>query len=43
MGFDSKKVEDIYAGNVARKYDFSMPPFFAKWKKKAFNLSLIHI
>jgi ubiquinone/menaquinone biosynthesis C-methylase UbiE len=37
MGFDSKKIEDIYAGNVARRYDFSMPPFFAKWKKKAFN------
>lgn len=37
MTLDSKKIEEIYAGNVAKRYDFSMPPFFAMWKKKAFN------
>jgi demethylmenaquinone methyltransferase/2-methoxy-6-polyprenyl-1,4-benzoquinol methylase len=37
MALDSKKIEEIYAGKVARKYDFSMPPFFAMWKKKAFD------
>ena len=39
MSFDSKTIENIYAGTVAKKYDFSMPPFFARWKKKAFNES----
>ena len=37
MTFDSKIIEEIYTGKVAKKYDFSMPPFFARWKKKAFN------
>ena len=37
MTFESKKIEEIYAGKVAKKYDLSMPPFFARWKKKAFN------
>ena len=37
MSFDSKNIENIYAGNVAKKYDFSIPPFFAVWKKKAFD------
>lgn len=37
MSFDSKKIKEIYASTVAKKYDFSMPPFFALWKKKAFN------
>jgi hypothetical protein len=31
MSFDSKKIENIYAGAVAKKYDFSMPPFFTLW------------
>lgn len=35
----SKNVEEIYSSKVARHYDFSMPPFFLKWKKKAFNES----
>jgi len=30
-----KKTEEIYNGKVARHYDFSMPPFFLSWKKKA--------
>ena len=39
MNFDSKTIENIYEGTVAKKYDFSMPPFFSIWKKKAFNES----
>lgn len=39
MKLESKKVEEIYAGKVAKRYDFSMPPFFLKWKKKAINSS----
>ena len=34
---NSIKIKEIYAGKVAKKYDFSLPPFFAIWKKKAFN------
>ena len=37
MSFDPTRIEKIYAGIVAEKYDFSMPPFFAAWKRKAFN------
>ena len=37
MTFESKNIEEIYAGKVAKKYDLSMPPFFARWKKSAFN------
>ena len=37
MSFESKKIEEIYAGNLAKKYDFSLPHAFATWKKKAFN------
>ena len=37
MTFESKKIEQIYAGKVAKKYDLSMPPFFVRWKKLAFN------
>ena len=37
MTLESKKIEAIYAGKVARKYDYSMPPFFLKWKRKAFE------
>ena len=33
----SIKIEEIYAGKVAEKYDFSLPPFFTIWKKKAFH------
>ena len=43
MRFDSKKIKEIYTGNVATKYDFSLPPFFAKWKKKAFDESSLKI
>ena len=39
MSLESNKIEEIYAGKVARKYDFSVPPFFVKWKKKAFDNS----
>lgn len=39
MILDSKKVEEIYKGKVARRYDFSMPPFFLAWKKKAIKES----
>ena len=37
MSFESKKIEEIYNSNLVEKYDFSLPPFFARWKKKAFN------
>ncbi len=39
MGLESQEVEKIYASKVAGKYDFSMPPFFARWKKKAYDES----
>jgi len=39
MSFDSKKIEAIYAGKVAKKYDYSMPPFFLKWKRESFENS----
>lgn len=39
MNLDSKNIRKIYSGKVAKKYDFSLPPFFARWKKKAFNES----
>lgn len=39
MNLDSKKIKQIYASKVATKYDFSMPPFFTLWKKKAFDNS----
>ena len=37
MSFESKKIAKIYTGDLARKYDFSLPPFFEIWKKKAYN------
>jgi len=37
MIFDSKNIEEIYAGKTAKNYDFSMPSFFARWKKLGFN------
>jgi len=39
MTLEAKKIEEIYASKVAEKYDFSMPPFFARWKKAALNES----
>jgi len=39
MTVESNKVKEIYASKVAKKYDYSLPPFFARWKKKAFNES----
>jgi len=39
MSFDSKKIEEIYSGKLVDKYDFSIAPFFASWKKKAFEES----
>ena len=39
MSLESKKIEDIYTGKVVEKYDYSLPPFFALWKRKAFNES----
>lgn len=39
MSLESKNIEDIYSGRLAKKYDYSLPPFFAKWKKKAFGNS----
>jgi len=39
MTLETKKIEEIYAGKVAEKYNFSMPPFFARWKKAAYNES----
>ena len=37
MTFDSKNIEEIYAGKVAKKYDLSMAHFFARFKMLAFN------
>lgn len=37
MTFDAKKIEEIYAGKVAKKYDLSSAPFFARFKKLAFD------
>ena len=41
MDFNSKKIEGIYAGKVAKRYERSMPPFFLQWKKKAISESAI--
>ena len=37
MSFESKKIMEIYKGNLAKKYDFSLPHYFATWKNKAIN------
>ncbi len=37
MSLDPNKIRQIYESRVAKRYDFSMPPFFLKWKKLAFN------
>ncbi len=39
MSFDSKKIRAIYGGKLAKKYDFSLPPLFTRWKKKAYTES----
>lgn len=39
MSIESNKIEEIYSGKVAKKYDFSLPPFFARWKKIAIDNS----
>ena len=36
---NSQKIHSIYHGKVGRKYDFSNPPFFTKWKKDAIEQS----
>ncbi|MES0489849.1 MAG: methyltransferase domain-containing protein [Leptospirales bacterium] len=36
MKLVSGNIEKIYESKVADKYDFSIPPFFTRWKKKAF-------
>jgi len=36
MKKDTNKIAEIYSGKVARKYEYSMPPFFLRWKRKAF-------
>ncbi len=37
MSINSNKIKKIYEGKVAKRYDYSMPPFFLKWKQLAFN------
>ncbi len=37
MPFESKKIEEIYDGKVAEKYDLPISHFFGKYKKFAFN------
>ncbi len=37
MTFESRNIEEIYAGKVAKKYDLTMAHFFARPKKLAFN------
>jgi len=39
MNFESRMIETIYNADLAKKYDYSLPPFFANWKRKAFNES----
>ncbi len=41
MTFESKNIEQIYAGKVARKYDLSMAHFFARFKKLAYGASAL--
>lgn len=37
MAFESKTIEKIYSGKLARKYDFSVPPLFTRWKRLALD------
>ncbi len=37
MALDSTKIEEIYGGKTARKYDLPISHFFGKYKKLAFN------
>ncbi len=39
MPLNSKTIENIYKGKLASKYDYSLPPFFIRWKRKAFQAS----
>jgi len=39
MSLNSNNIKKIYTGKVVDKYDFSLPPFFVKWKRKAFDES----
>lgn len=39
MTFESKKIEEIHKGKVAKKYDLPISHFFGKYKKLAFNES----
>ena len=41
MNLEAKKIEGIYAGPVAKKYDMSMGHFFARLKEKAFKESTL--
>ncbi|NQV14206.1 methyltransferase domain-containing protein [bacterium] len=41
MIFDARNIKAIYAGELAQKYDFSMPPFFSRWKRKAIDDSTL--
>lgn len=42
LSLKSGNIKEIYSGKVALKYDFSMPPFFKSWKKKAINESSLN-
>ena len=35
MDFNAQKISDIYSSKLARRYDFSMPHLFVKWKRRA--------
>ena len=39
----ASKINEIYTGKVAEKYDFSLPNFFSKWKKMAFKDSSLKL
>lgn len=35
VAVDGTRIREIYSSKVARRYDFSMPPFFLRWKRLA--------
>jgi ubiquinone/menaquinone biosynthesis C-methylase UbiE len=35
MDFNAQTVSNIYSSKLAGRYDFSMPHFFVKWKRRA--------
>jgi ubiquinone/menaquinone biosynthesis C-methylase UbiE len=37
MTLDSRNIKETYEGEVAKRYDSSTKPLFARWKKKAFD------